>query len=85
MNQWFIREKYSCAIFRVITKKLHYVTNLGFGSNLGFACAILMANFESCHDRVAMNFHLKFFQVQARSFFQILNGFLVGFTLGGGA
>jgi len=44
-----------------------------------------MANFESCHNWVTINFHWKFFQVQARSLLQILNGFLVGFTLGGSA
>lgn len=44
-----------------------------------------MADFESCHDRVAVNFHWKLIQVQARGFLQILNGSLIGFTLGGGA
>ena len=43
------------------------------------------ANFENCHERMAMNFHWKFFQVQARCLLQILNGFLISFTLGGSA
>ncbi len=32
---------------------------------------------------MAVSFHWKLVQIQARSFLQILNGFLIGFTLGG--
>ncbi len=50
-------------------------------SIFGWACNISCNRFKiiKC-SRVAVSFHWKLIQVQARSFLQILNGFLIGFT-----